>query len=274
MRLCVFTLALCVNFGFVAICVKPQTLAIGQSVALANQKTDPIPTPVPAPTAPFIKFPTGGFSGEIGDFIEIQAQTNCKNLKWIALKNAAGLRLKGLPGRLVPDPALVIVSSPKAGIFQLEVYGSTADGQLSDKVTVPVTIIDPEVPPPGPEPTPGPTPGPAPIPADGFRVLMVYESADLSKMPAAQESVLMDSSVRSYLNSKCVPGTDGKTKEWRIWDQNVDTTNEVKLWQDAMKRPRQSLPWIVISNGKSGFEGSLPGNVADTLSLLKKFGGN
>lgn len=126
--------------------------------------------------------------------------------------------------------------------------------------------------PPGPNP-PGPAPGPAPIPLAGFRVLMVYESADLSKMPAAQQAVLFSKSIRDYMNSKCPVGPDGKTREWRIYDKDVDLTAEAKTWRDAMARPRASVPWIVISTGTSGYEGPLPANAAEALALLQKYGG-
>jgi hypothetical protein len=105
----------------------------------------------------------------------------------------------------------------------------------------------------------------------GYRVLIVYDAAKLTTMPAAQQSVLYSAAVRDYLNTHAVVGEDGRTKDWRVWDQSVDTSAESKLWQDAMKRPRAGVPAILISNGKTGFEGLLPANVADTLTLFKKY---
>lgn len=79
-------------------------------------------------------------------------------------------------------------------------------------------------------------------------------------------------SVRKALNDACVMGADGKTKEWRIWDTAiVDISAESKIWQDAIKRPFTALPWIIISNGKTGYEGPLPGTIDQTLELIKKW---
>jgi hypothetical protein len=122
--------------------------------------------------------------------------------------------------------------------------------------------------PPGPKPDP---PSPAPIPAAGLRVLIVYETADATKMPVAQQSILYGKPFRDYLNAKCALGPDGKTREWRIWDQNVATSAESKTWQDAMARPRASVPWLVVSNGKAGWEGPLPANVDAAMAIIKKF---
>lgn len=125
-----------------------------------------------------------------------------------------------------------------------------------------------------PDPGPGPTPDPAPIPVQGFRVLIVYESADLTdsaKMPATQVNALTSKTLHEYLDSKCVAGP--KVKEWRIWDKDENGANEAKHWQDAMKRPRKSLPWIIISDGKTGYEGPLPVDAQKIVDLLKKYGG-
>lgn len=132
--------------------------------------------------------------------------------------------------------------------------------------------------PPGPGPTPpGPTPPlPRPIPGTGMKVLIIYETADLSKLPAAQLAALYSKTVRDYLNQKCVVGPDGKTKEWRLWDKDVVTTGETETWKTAMKdnvARAKSLPWIVIaSDTKAGsFEGPLPASTEQLLALLKKY---
>lgn len=131
-------------------------------------------------------------------------------------------------------------------------------------------------PPTPPGPAPGPTPpapNPAPIPAAGFRVLIVYESADLSKMPAPQQAIIFSKTVRDYLNAKCVPGADAKTKEWRIFDKDTDVSAESTIWQAAMQRHPISLPWLIVSNGTTGFEGPLPADVESTMKVLQQFGG-
>lgn len=130
----------------------------------------------------------------------------------------------------------------------------------------------------GPKPPPdppGPQPGPAPIPLPGFRALIVYETADLAKLTKDQTAILYavgPGSVREYLQAKCVAGSDGTTKEYRVWDQNTVVTAAAKHWQDVMARPRASVPWLVVSNGVKGFEGPLPPTPADTLKILKQYG--
>lgn len=125
---------------------------------------------------------------------------------------------------------------------------------------------------PGPNPGPGPTPTPAPIPAAGLHVLVVGDEA---KMTGDQINALKSTEVRTYLNSTCPKGPDGKSAEYRIWPSTVDTTNESQVWKDAFARTTgKTYPWIIVSNpGKGGFEGPLPADQASLLTLLKKFGG-
>jgi hypothetical protein len=129
-------------------------------------------------------------------------------------------------------------------------------------------------PPPGPGPKPPPSPdnGEAPIPATGLRVLIVYESAQLGKMPAAQQAIIYSVPLRRYLDSVCTddPQT-GSGKAWWILDQNTNISGLAKLWQDAMKRPKKSVPWLVVSNGQAGFEGPLPADVEQTKALVAKY---
>lgn len=147
---------------------------------------------------------------------------------------------------------------------------ATGETQI-DEAQVTVTIGEPT--PPSPPVPPVPPPSPAPIPLPGFRALFIYESAELGKMSAQQQLVLTSQTIRDYLSSKCVAGPDGRTKEWRFYDKDTDLSADGKVWQDAMKRPRTQVPWLIVSNGKEGYEGPLPENEAKTLELLKKYGG-
>lgn len=170
-------------------------------------------------------------------------------------------------------PALT-VKAAKEGSYTVSVVSVAADWKRSQHQ---ITVHIGKAPQPDPEPGPGPEPepGPSPIPAKGLHVLMVYESKDLSKLPKEQLHVLYSEQIRSWLNAHCAPAPDGKTKAWRIWDKDVQTAGEDKLWQEAMARPRKSLPWIIVSNPDrgGGYEGPLPANTGEMLDLLQKFGG-
>lgn len=122
--------------------------------------------------------------------------------------------------------------------------------------------------PPPPTPPPPPVP-PAPIADAGLRVLMVYESSELTKYPPSQLAVLYDAQLRSYMSKVCVLGD--KTYEWRVYDKDADLSSESKIWREAMARPHPKLPWILISNGKTGYEGPLPSSTAETQSLIQKY---
>lgn len=120
---------------------------------------------------------------------------------------------------------------------------------------------------PPPPPTPAPNPGPSKL------MVLVVTPNDVSKVPAAQSAIFSSGVVRDYLNTHCLAGTDGKTSEYRVWNENVQIVGESDLWKTAMGRPRKSLPWIIVNYGTGLFEGPLPATVDDTLTLLKRYGG-
>lgn len=134
--------------------------------------------------------------------------------------------------------------------------------------TVILGLSDDPRPPQPPQPPPTPD-TPAPIPVPGLRVLIVYESKDLPKMPKEQQSILFDKDVREYLGQACVK-LNG-TPEWRIVDQNVQVYGEQQVWKDALARQRGEMPWVIISNGKTGYEGPLPRNKKDFMEAVKKY---
>lgn len=123
--------------------------------------------------------------------------------------------------------------------------------------------------PPTPDPTPDPTPTPAPIPEAGFRVLIVYESSEMTKYPIETQVILAGADVREYLRMNCVK--EGTTPGFRIYDADIDTTHDSKVWQAAMARPRAQIPWLILSNGKTGYEGPLPKTPTEFLDLCKKY---
>lgn len=110
-----------------------------------------------------------------------------------------------------------------------------------------------------------------PIEASGFRVLVVYESNDLSKYPASQLSVINSTEIRSYLMSKCA--REGNQPDYRFLDEDADLSQDYAHWQKAMTRPRTTLPWIVIGGDNDGYEGPLPDSIPAALELLRKYGG-
>jgi hypothetical protein len=162
--------------------------------------------------------------------------------------------------------------TPVVIIYPAGTYVVTTPGPTSITTTATSVTISWNQGPPTPGPPVPPTPGPpAPIPVPGLRVMILYESDDFSKYPPAQLAVLYDQSLRTYLDSVTAIGQDGKTYEFRIWDKDVVLLNEEQLWKDALARSHPQLPWLLVSNGVTGYEGPLPGNTADTIALIKKY---
>lgn len=129
----------------------------------------------------------------------------------------------------------------------------------------------PPVPPNPPDPPKPDPPTPAPIPVAGFRVLFVEESQDRGKLTSGQFSTLFGKATRSWLDANCVK--EGSQPGYRIYDKDQTAVGELKHWQDALTRPRQSIPWVIISNGVTGFEGPLPATEQGAMDLFKKYAG-
>lgn len=221
-------------------------------------------TPAPISEGFVVRIPPT-LSGAPGELISISAESGAPLVSWNA---SPGIRLVNDDP---PDAAgkAKLLHAAKAGTYFVVAMIPTDKGVRSDICIV--TIGKPAPRPDDPPPVDPPA-DKAPIPAPGFRVLIVYETADLPKYSKGQLATLYGADVRNYLSSKCVKGDDGKTAEWRIWDKDVVTAGESALWQEAMRRPRGKLPTILISDGKTGYEGPLPDSIADTLALLKRFG--
>lgn len=124
----------------------------------------------------------------------------------------------------------------------------------------------------GPKP-PGPTPNPdnpAPIEGKGLRVLFVVESADATKLTSGQNQILYGST-RDFLNRHCAKGDDGTSPDWRILDPDTPFTDKSHRFAKALARPRASTPWVIISNGETGYEGPLPESPEEMALLLDQY---
>ncbi len=167
------------------------------------------------------------------------------------------------------EPFVYIIQPVVSGNCELLIVSGTTTIRQPLVVGTPTPPKPPDPPTP---PTPPDPPQPAPpFPASGLHTLILYETGDLSKYPAGQSLVLYSEAVRDAM----AKGPDGRNG-YRIWDYDADPTNEAKVWQDAMKaKPtgKDKLPWVIISNGKTGYSGPLPATVAEMQTLMAHYGG-
>lgn len=249
--------------------IKSALLTLGVLVALGLSLSSKIPgcdqpTPVPplppAPVVP-ISLPEK-IQGKPGEKIILHAETKGEQVRWYGKDKFLWIDI---------DPHTIGLLTLTPGEYHILAWTSLK-GIPTDAVECIVTVGTPVPPsPPVPPAPPVPPEPPAPIPEAGLRVLMVYETAEAT--PSSQLLIMQSMKVREWLNQHCVKGPDGKTAEFRVWDQNVNTAGESKIWQDAMKRTRTKLPWVIISNpGKGGgFEGPMPNTVDEFMALVQKY---
>jgi hypothetical protein len=210
-----------------------------------------------------------------GDYVTFTPETDAKAVTYVSQSG-----VDAFPSELLKDPRSFVL--PVRGLpparYQFTAVGTLNDEQARQTFVVVVGTPAPPVPP-GPQPPnpDDPTPDPfggAQSAAPAFRCLIVYESADLSKLPPAQLTAITSAQVRDYLNTHCAVGPDGKTREWRVWDSDTNVSAESPLWQKMMAKKRTKLPWLYLGNGTKGYDGPFPENTDRLMAILKKYGGN
>lgn len=238
----------------------------------------PGPGPVPDPVDPDPPTPIG-LSAQVAAAVGKVVTPETRD-EWLRLAEAyervAGLADAGVLTSVeqyvstsqVFDSAIAVATKPqwdaiKAGISdQLSSLSTVADYARTWKEIAAGIRTGAGAQPP---PTPVDPVDPAPIPTDGLRVLIVREYDETAaNMPASQQRIFTDSKVLGWLKVNA-PG------KWRIWDADGDASKAPEEFQAALKRPRGGLPWIVISNGTTGFEGPLPKTADETVALLEKY---
>jgi hypothetical protein len=93
----------------------------------------------------------------------------------------------------------------------------------------------------------------------------------MTKYPIETQVILAGADVREFLAVNCV--SEGGVAGFRIYDPDVALTSESPTWQKAMARPRSQIPWVVISNGTTGYEGPLPKTPTEFLDLCRRYVG-
>lgn len=209
--------------------------------------------------------------GEPGAWIVVVPESKeGGEVKW---KVGTGLTLVPLDKLFPGQKSAGIVVQGQKGRYEVWAWNAKED-KASDLAVTTIIIGDAPIPPvppgPGPNPPTPPDPPPNPAPIEGRRILILYESADETKYPEGQRRILFTRDMRGFMDTLCDTEDDG-TKGWKIWDKDSQSTK--KVWQDALKRPRAStaMPWVILGNGKTGYEGPLPANPEEFRKLLTQY---
>jgi len=199
--------------------------------------------------------------GKPGTFIRVPATTKGAVVRWLAFDEG----LNVFPVDLLKDTKTAVVVAAQPGKFRIGAW--TAIDGVPTEAAVTTILVEGPAPPPVPPTPPVPPIPPIPIPT-GFRALFVFESADEAKMPAAQLSILTSTKIRQYLNEKA--------KGYRFIDKDTDLSKDDETWRkiwEASKSTLPALPALVLISDQKGEAFPLPTTEADTLALLKKYGG-
>lgn len=123
--------------------------------------------------------------------------------------------------------------------------------------------VTPEPVPPGPTPGPTPVVDEAPFPADRLSVLMVEDFNKRFDLPSSQIDLLNSMILRDRVRQM--------GGEIRSFDKDINAQHEAQKWRDGLAKPRDSLPWILIANGRRGYSGPLPKTVDEAIQLIERF---
>lgn len=167
----------------------------------------------------------------------------------------------GIETRTYSSPYIYTVEAASNG--SVELLAIPSEVKSSDDVirkTLVVSGVGPQ-PPPDPKPDPEPKP-PDPKPPGKLMVLVVEETDSRGSLPASQIAVFGAKEIRDFMKS---------AGELRILDEDQSVSTAEPWIQQAWKEPRQTLPWVVMSNGTTGYSGPLPATVEDMMTLLRRY---
>jgi hypothetical protein len=142
---------------------------------------------------------------------------------------------------------------------------------------------DPTPQPPGPTPQP---PTPVPSPTGPIRVLFTYDPMKMGAVTPAQQSILTAPAIRAYLDAHCpkesgclngqCPLTAVPAPCYLFLTAGADLRQLTPVWQSVWSGLGNTAPfklYVWNSAGQPVASQDWPASVDDTLTLLKKFGG-
>lgn len=239
--------------------------SVEQTLIIVEGAVPPDPGPVPPDPdpSPAVSLGVEPPTGQTGKAVTV-TYTKSRPGDWIGLYDQSDTLVDWRRCEFSDSYALFPIN--KAGKYSIRLYGQNGKKLAAGWY---VATGSPAPDPPKPDP---PKPS-TPILGDGgMRVLFIVETMDgIGKVPVAMRSAIFGAEVRDILNTKTKPTPDGGKRGWYIIDKDEDFSAESRVWGDALKRPRTTLPWVIISSPVGNYEGPVPDNVAAMVALLKKY---
>lgn len=166
----------------------------------------------------------------------------------------------GLPGGLSIDPTKGVITGRATGEGSYPATVTATNKAGSGTAVVTIVVSKPTTP-----DTPPPIDGP------GLRMMIVYETGNLPLYPSAQRSAMFSQKVRDYLRPKLYKDDNTYPALWTVDKDSppLRVPDWVKTTLDKYKG--QTLPYLIVSNGKTGYTGPVPENTDKLLELLKKY---
>lgn len=109
-----------------------------------------------------------------------------------------------------------------------------------------------------------PPPDVVPIPVTSLHVLMIWDRDQMPTLPASQVGIHSSTALRKWFTENNV--------QWRQFYSDSDPSSLDAKWKAAWDVPRESLPWIVASDGSTkSFKGPMPKTETELIQLLEKY---
>lgn len=144
-----------------------------------------------------------------------------------------------------------------------------------DTITFNVGDVTVPVPPKPIDPIPKPPVVKPPVPVAGLRVMVIAESTNGALLLSQKQiNELYGEKMADYARTKLAKGPDG-TPEKRCVDKDSDPSKMNPVWQQFFavwqKEANGVVPWIVVSNGDTGFSGPLPDGDGSIIAIIRRF---